>query len=198
MPPLVLASGSVRRAEILRGAGIPFEQRPAALDDGHLRPPPGTPAAAWTVALAYLKAWAVDRECRGLGWVLGADTVCEVGGEIVGKPRDAGAARRMLERMVGGAQRVVTGLALLTPGGGRVLAAEVATVAFGPIEPRTLDAYIESGSWRGKAGGYNLTERLADGWPIAVEGDPEAVVGLPIRVLQRMIAAATAGPECAA
>ena len=79
--------------------------------------------------------------------------------------------------------RVVTGVALLGDGGPPRRFADSAGVTFGALAPEEIDRYVASGGWRGKAGGYNLYERQAEGWPITVEGDPTTVVGLPMRLL---------------
>ena len=185
---LLLASGSPRRAQILTNLGLPFEVVASAIDDGDLTPPAGATAATWTIAMAYLKARAA---IEGLppgtpGIVMGADTSCELDGRIIGKPASAQEARATLRAMSGRTQRVVSGVALVDPAhprSHRLLVADVALVTFGTLEEAALDAYIATGQWQGKAGGYNLSERIADGWPISVQGDPDTVVGLPTRKL---------------
>ena len=70
---------------------------------------------------------------------------------------------------------------------------EVATVAWGGVDAIDLGRYVASGAWRGKSGGYNLTDRVAAGWPVTVTGDGDCVVGLPWRaVRQRILNAAVA------
>lgn len=190
---LLLASGSPRRAQILTDLGLPFQVVASDIDDGELTPPAGATAATWTIAMAYLKARAA---IEGLppgtpGIVMGADTSCELGGRIIGKPANGEEARATLRAMSGHTQRVVTGVALVDPAhprSHRLLVADVALVRFGTLETATLDAYIATGQWQGKAGGYNLSERIADGWPITVQGDPDTVVGLPTRKLPAWLA----------
>ena len=138
--------------------------------------------------MAYLKARAaIERLPLGTsGIVMGADTSCEFDGRIIGKPIDAEDARATLREMSGRTQRVVTGVALVDPGRPRthrLLVADVAHVTFGELSDTAIETYVQTGAWRGKAGGYNLSERLAEGWPITVEGDPDTVVGLPTRRL---------------
>lgn len=199
LPPvrLLLASGSPRRRELLADLGADFAIVPSNIDDGDMAPPPGATAAAWTVAMAYLKARAaVDAlEPHQSGIVMGADTACELDGRIIGKPDCQDRARQTLRSMVGQTQRVVTGIALLDPSRPqthRLLLADTALVTFGTIYEDTIDRYLISDAWRGKAGGYNLTERLADGWPITVQGDPDTVVGLPTSKLSEWLAATSA------
>lgn len=190
---LLLASGSPRRAQILQDLGSDFEVISSDIDDGELTPPPGSTATTWTIAMAYLKARAaIEGLAPGTpGVVMGADTSCELDGRIIGKPASADQARDTLRAMAGRTQRVVTGVALVDPAqprSRRLLVADVALVTFGTLDAATLDAYIATDQWRGKAGGYNLSERIADGWPVTVKGDPDTVVGLPTRQLPAWLA----------
>ncbi|OAB62618.1 hypothetical protein AY599_08095 [Leptolyngbya valderiana BDU 20041] len=185
---LLLASGSVRRRDLLTGLGADFHVVPASIDDGQLSPPPTASAISWTMAMAYLKARSAAEELApgSSGFIVGADTACELDGRIIGKPTNENQARQMLRSMVGQSQCVVTGVAVIDasqPRGPRLVVADVARVTFGMIYEDAIDRYLVTGAWRGKAGGYNLTERIGDGWPITVEGDPDTVVGLPTRRL---------------
>lgn len=199
MPPvrLLLASGSPRRRELLTALNADFAIVPSHVDDGQLVPPQGASAAAWTVAMAFLKARAaidaLGPSAEGL--IVGADTACELDGRIIGKPANADQARATLRSMVGQTQRVVTALALVDasrPAEHRLLVADVAHVTFGAVYEDAIDRYLMTDGWRGKAGGYNLSERLADHWPITVVGDPDTVVGLPTQRLPGWLAIAAA------
>ncbi len=189
---LWLASGSPRRRRMLAEAGIRATVRPAGVDDGRLRPGP-VPPRWWVAALAWFKgAWvaraiaAESPEARGT--VLAADTVCVLDGRVVGQPPDAAAARATIAAVAGGSHRVLTGVALVElPGMSRRLLVDEATVACGPLAPEEIDAYVAGEAWRGKAGGYNLEERTAAGWPLRCDGDPATVVGLPMRRLARTL-----------
>ncbi len=195
MPPvrILLASGSPRRKQILTELNCDFALVPSIVDDGQLTPPPGATALTWTLSMAYLKARAAVEALPpdAVGIVMGADTACELDGRIIGKPATEARARAMLRSMVGQTQRVVTGVALIDPMAphtNRLLVADVALVTFGVIYEDTIDRYLMTDGWRGKAGGYNLTERVAEGWPITVQGDPDTVVGLPTRRLPDWLA----------
>ncbi len=194
---LLLASGSPRRRELLTSLGADFAVVASNIDDGELTPPPAASAATWTMAMAYFKARAAieSLEPSQAGLVVGADTACELDGRIIGKPASEAEARGTLRSMVGQTQRVVTSVAILDPyrpNTHRLLLADVAEVTFGTIFEDAIDRYLVTGGWKGKAGGYNLTERIADGWPLTVRGDANTVVGLPTRSLATWIAHTTA------
>jgi septum formation protein len=197
VPRLWLASGSPRRRQILCELGIECEVRVPDVDDGVLRPG-ATAAPAWTMAMAYLKALSVlDRlhaEGQRSGTVLAADTACEHGGVIMGQPADAAAAGDMLRRMRDSVHRTVTGVCLLdVAGGSRRIFFDLTIVTVGDLSDARIEQYLESGQWRGKAGGYNLAERVEAGWPISWEGDPATVMGLPKRRLLPLLAQHASG-----
>ncbi|MEM7755669.1 MAG: Maf family protein, partial [Planctomycetota bacterium] len=192
-PTLALASKSPRRRQLLTEAGLAHEIIPSGIDDGQLSASAVHPAH-WVTALAYMKAaagagqWAAAIPDRP-AVVLGADTVCvkdtPVGQhtqhEIIGQPDDADHARAIITRLNNGAHSVITGVALIdTHAGQSDLFSAAAHVRVGDIGREAIDRYIDSGNWQGKAGAYNLFERLDAGWPIEFEGDPHTIVGLPI------------------
>ncbi|MFA9479796.1 nucleoside triphosphate pyrophosphatase [Phycisphaerales bacterium AB-hyl4] len=191
--PLILASRSARRAQLLRDAGYAFEQRTPPFDD----PPQPTatdPAhSAEQIAsdLARQKAMSLHEHLPTPAVVLAADTICVDGdGRLIGQPTDADDAQRMIEHFADATHTVVSGVAVVGPGDERPSCfADTATVHVGPIDVERVRAYIASDQWRGKAGGYNLFERQAAGWPIRVEGDPTTVVGLPMRGVVRLLEA---------
>lgn len=181
---------------MLTALGADFAVVTSNIDDGELAPPPGASAITWTMAMAYLKARAAveSLEPSQDGLIVGADTACELDGRIIGKPATEAEARATLRSMVGQTQRVVTSVAILDPrrNTNRLLLADVSEVTFGTIYEDAIDRYLVTGGWQGKAGGYNLAERLADGWPLSVRGDPDTVVGLPTRRLAEWLAHAAA------
>lgn len=184
---ILLASSSPRRRELLAQAGIDFEAIDPGIDDGQLRSGAVSPAQ-WVIALAAMKARAgLDRAGElGMepGIVIGADTICVLDGNLIGQPTDEDDARSILRSFVNRSHEVLTGVALLWSGGTRrELFVERAAVAWGAIDDQQIERYLATGLWRGKAGAYNLDERLADGWPITFEGDPGTIVGLPLDAL---------------
>lgn len=165
------------------------------VDDGLLRPGRVAPEQ-WVAALAYLKArrvWEQLRQHSPAGdnlLVLGADTVCVLDGMIVGQPRDAADARRMLGELRDRAHQTMTGVCLmqsrLSPSF-RQSIVDAAEVTVGAISDQQIEEYLATNQWVGKAGAYNLSERIADGWPIQCIGDPATVMGLPMRRLAEFL-----------
>lgn len=163
---------------MLEQAGLVFEVQPAPFDDSDLVSD-SVGVVGLAMALAYFKAAAVSTDLPGQA-VIGADTLCiDLQDQPVGKPAGPEAARSMIKSHQGRTHRVVSGVAILCESSRRIFA-DVASITFGELGDDEIDRYIESGEWQGKAGGYNLTERLAAGWPIDCHGDPDTVVGLPL------------------
>ena len=171
---------------MLRRHGVEHVVVPPGFDDGVLRPGQVTPAR-WVAALAYLKASSpvAMREGEVRGWrVLGADTVCVLDGRIIGQPANAEAAREIIASFENRRHDVLTGVAIVAPGNrSRMIFVDQAVVRVGVIGKARIEEYVDSGLWRGKAGAYNLSERLTAGWAIDVDGDPDTVMGLPMRRL---------------
>ncbi len=194
MSRVILGSASPRRRRLLADAGWDVDQRSPAIDDGELRIDAGSPEAT-VAALAWFKAAQFDPPGRDAVVTIAADTVCALDGRILGKPADRAEAGEMLRRLAPGRHRTLTGVCLRGRDGSRRLFVDSATVEMGAIDPASLEAYLDSGEWRGKAGGYNLADRIAAGWPIRCTGDPTTVMGLPMRRLQPMLdAMASAEP----
>lgn len=189
----MLASQSPRRHALLSAAGVAFEAFAPTLEDSDLARGQVHPRA-WAAALAYVKAHSVVRrlvelmqERQGV-MVLGADTMVVHAGALLGKVETPEAARDMLRRLRGGAHEVVTGVAIVDAfSGERRLLTDVAAVTVGTVRDEQIDEYVASGDWRGKAGAYNLDERVRAGWPLACRGDPGTVMGLPMQRLGPML-----------
>lgn len=191
-PALLLASRSPRRTSLLHEAGFAHEAAHPGFDDALLVPGQVAPGV-WIASLAYLKAWAKWRETVRLGhrvarFILGADTACLVDGDLVGTPTSPAEARAMIARMAGREHDVITGVAIIdTTTGQRQLFVDRAAVTLGALSASQIDEYIATGGWKGKAGAYNLSERVEAGWPITWEGDPTTIMGLPMRELRRRL-----------
>jgi septum formation protein len=183
-PKLILASRSPRRRELLKSAGYEFEVRPPAerAECGLRR---GEGAAELVARLARQKAADVAPRVEQ-GWILGCDTVVELNGEILGKPRDQAHARAMLEALSGRQHRVFSGVCLWKVPGGRPDArVAVTTLRMDPLGKEQLDEYLASGAWHGKAGAFGYQDRL--GWVHVIEGSESNVVGLPLELLAEML-----------
>jgi len=184
---IILASSSPRRAEILRDAGIAFEICAAPIDETEL---PGETARAMVARLADAKARAVAAQIgantRGC-FIVGADTTVELGGEILGKPRDAAHAREMLTKLAGQTHHVLTGIFVLRlPGNSERLAVEDTSVTFAPISKEEIDAYVATGEPLGKAGAYAV-QGFAGRFIPGIEGCYFNVVGLPLAKLYALL-----------
>jgi len=179
--PLVLASVSPRRRELLRLLGLTFEVSPSDIDETWRN---GEAPAVHAERLAREKAAA--RPVPGAA-VIGADTIVVVDGEILGKPRDAADARAMLRRLSGREHVVYTGVAVARDGR---LASGIrqTTVRFHPLEDAAIAEYVATGEPLDKAGAYGiqgygavLVERI--------EGDYFTVMGLGLELLVELLAA---------
>lgn len=190
-PALLLASRSPRRRGILSQHGIRHEAVAPGFDDAELMPGPVAPEQ-WVASLAYLKAKRgeeIARETGGARFILGADTVCVKNGRILGTPTDSADAERILRELFPGTHDVLTGVAVLDrTTGRRHMFTDRATVITGVLAEDVLRAYIDSGDWSGKAGAYNLSERIEAGWPIRYSGDPTTIMGLPMGRLGPLLA----------
>jgi septum formation protein len=188
LPPLVLASASPRRRELLERVGLGFQVAHADLDE---EPLPGEGPAALVERLALEKGAVVARNVSE-GVVLSADTVVVLDGRLLGKPRDAAEACRMLAELAGRWHTVYTGFALRGRGrwetAGPRVGHETTRVAFHPLEASQIEAYVNTGEPMDKAGAYGIQ----DGGALlvrALEGDYFNVMGLPVARVGRELAA---------
>ena len=181
-PPLLLASTSPQRRAILQQLGIPFDVvAPRYVEDD----PPEADAVELVRGHAREKARSVAGEA-GDRPVLGVDTAVVLQGRIYGKPASSAEAEQMLERLSGKTHAVVSGLCLVTPGW-EVVEHEATRVAFRALTPRDLGAYVASGEWEGRAGGYAI-QGLGAALVRRIEGDYLNVVGLPAALLVGLLA----------
>jgi septum formation protein len=196
MPFVVLASASPRRRSMFEQAGVRHAVLPASIDDGELDHAAHVNPAEWVAALAYLKAASSAQlfiadpqiEHKPNTLVIGADTVCVHNGKVLGQPGDRDEAYAMILSMSDAEHEVLTGIAIVDPiTGRREIFIDRSVVRVGTIPEHEIVAYLESEQWRGKAGAYNITERLAAGWPIEFDGDETSIVGIPMtRTLERV------------
>ncbi|MHC4441345.1 MAG: Maf family protein [Planctomycetota bacterium] len=184
--PIILASQSPRRADLLGKAGIAFEAVHPKLQEpppqfGHYSP------AEYAEAASYFKARSVTDHYPGR-LVLAADTVVSLGGEIIGKPTDENDARRILNTLTGTTHEVITGVTLYESDTDRRIINHATTkVTLRKMTDRELDDYIASGEWAGKAGAYAIQEN-ADKFVTKTEGSFTNIIGLPMEMLKEMLA----------
>ena len=176
-PPLVLASSSPRRRQLLEMLGIPVTVRPPHVAEVRRR---GEPPRTYVERLAREKASAVEGEL-----VLAADTTVVIDEDVLEKPVDAADAVRMLERLAGRSHEVITAVALRANGTMRQ-ATDLTRVTFRPADRELLQAYVATGEPMDKAGAYGIQgygAALVD----RIEGDFFGVMGLPLRLVLRLL-----------
>lgn len=173
-PPLVLASGSPRRAELLRRLGLDFQIVPADIDESALE---GEAPADLADRLARDKAEAVARD-RPDAVVIGSDTIVVVDGDVLGKPTDQDDAFRMLRRLSGRQHVVITGVAI-AHAGETASSCEAVDVTFRDLSETVCREYVQTGEPMDKAGSYGI-QGFGSAIVDRIDGDYFAVMGLPI------------------
>lgn len=179
--PLILASASPRRSELLRNAAIPF-----TVDPAHVReePLPEENPLDYAQRLARDKARAVFARYPDDA-VLGADTVVVVDEHLLEKPANEADAARMLRRLSGRTHQVITGICLVAPGFEHS-EAEITAVRFGPLSEEEIAQYVRTGEPMDKAGAYAI-QGVASRWVKRIEGCYFNVVGLPVPRVYRLL-----------
>ncbi|MBI3435918.1 MAG: Maf-like protein [Proteobacteria bacterium] len=189
-PKFVLASGSPRRLALVNQAGIePDALRPADIDETPLRgelPRACAKRLAHAKATAALEAVRVDEDLKG-SYILAADTVVAVGRRILPKAEMLDEAAQCLRLISGRNHRVHTGICLVTPKEGFRQRLVETRVRFKRLSNEDIEAYLASGEWRGKAGGY-AAQGLAGTFIVKLVGSYSNVVGLPLYETMTMLA----------
>lgn len=180
---LILASGSPRRKEFLLAAGYDFSVYTVPVDE---TVPPEIPPHTAVRLLAERKGAAVASAIGDAVPVLSADTLVELDGVALGKPRDAADAARMLRALSGRTHAVHTGVAVHV--GGRVFSAvDTTTVRFRPLSEEEIDRYVASGEPMDKAGAYGI-QGLGGALVEGFDGDIDTVIGLSMRLVRELLA----------
>ena len=182
-PTLVLASASPRRRQLLELIGLSFRVVPADVEE---TPRDAENPESFAQRAARDKAVEVARGCPDAP-VLGADTVVEVDGRILGKPRSKRDAEEMLHSLSGRDHLVHTALCMVSRGSSQELL-DSATVSFTPLDDATIRWYVETGEPMDKAGAYAI-QGLGGLMVAAMKGSPHTVVGLPIHRLPELFEA---------
>jgi septum formation protein len=182
---IYLASQSPRRRQLLEQLGVPLRlllpddaDAAEALEQVRAGEPPGR----YVRRVTRLKLADAVRRLATSGLpaapVLCADTTVALGAQILGKPRDAREAARMLRLLSGRTHRVITAVAVQA-GGMRHEAVSDSRVRFAPLTPRQVAAYVASGEWQGKAGGYAIQGKAA-AFVEHISGSYSGIMGLPL------------------
>jgi septum formation protein len=181
-PRVILASSSPRRRELLSLIGIPHEVKSADIDERYLS---GETPREHAERLARGKATKIQ-DAGGDTVVIGSDTIVVVDGDVLGKPRDAADAKRMLRRLAGRTHTVITAVAVAVDGRVESSVEEV-EVTFHPVTDAEIDRYIATGEPMDKAGAYGI-QGFGATIVARVEGDYFAVMGMPLQLLVRLLA----------
>lgn len=181
---IILASQSPRRQELLRLLGVDFTIRTADIDETM---DPALPPEEEVLRVGAEKAKTVAAACGAEDIVIAADTIVVVDGRILGKPKNAEDAVRMLELLSGRGHTVMTGVTVLR--GAQIQSRVVSTqITFRRLTRREIEAYVSSGEPMDKAGAYGIQGR-ASIFVEHLEGDYFCVMGLPVCTLAQMLRA---------
>jgi len=179
---LILASSSPARRELLARTGLPFEVKPADVEE-----PTGgfSDPRAFVQNVSWLKAAAVAPRV-GEGLVLAADTIAWINGHPVLKPADEADARRILRELAGREHELWTGVVLWRrPDDIQLAWQEVSQVAVTPLSEAEIDTYLKTRTWQGCSGAYAIQDG-DDPYVRVVQGSTRNVIGLPMETLDRM------------
>ena len=179
--PILLASQSPRRRQLLEAAGFTVTVRVAAVEEDF---PPGMPAEEVAAYLAEKKAEAARSFLNEGAVLLAADSIVVLDGVIFGKPADADEARRILLRLSGRTHEVITGVCLLRAGKKRVFSVST-QVSMAPLDEAEIDYYIRRDRPFDKAGAYAIQEWIGLCKIEQIEGNYSNVVGLPVERVYR-------------
>lgn len=172
--PIILASRSPRRSELLELAHIPFICEPSDIEEVMDE---SLPLLERIEKLAYQKALPIF-EKHSDDIILGADSIVYIDDEVIGKPKDENDARRILHKLSGRAHQVTTGVAILTKEKVETFS-QTSDVLFYELEEEEIEDYIQSNEWQGKAGGYAI-QGYACRFIKEIQGDYSNIVGLPV------------------
>jgi septum formation protein len=183
---IVLASASPRRKQLLAEAGYKFTVCPADIDESAISPK-GLKPCEYAKRLALAKAKNVAAEFPD-HIVIGADTVIDFEGRIIGKPHSAKEAEEITRKLFSKPHKVITAVAIVQLNSGiEMVSSDTTTIYPKKMTDEQIAKHIEGGSWRGKAGAYGIQE-TGDEFVERIAGSLTNVMGLPMELLQRMLA----------
>jgi len=186
LSPIILASASPRRRQLMREAGYQFEVVEPDVDESAFSTQAmATRDYAETLALAKARSVAPIYPDH---WVIGADTIADFAGEIIGKPMDVDDAERITKKLFSAPHKVITGVAIvrLCDSIERV-ESDVTTVYPKPMTDGQIAEHVKGGTWRDKAGAYAIQE-TGDAFVERIEGSLTNVMGLPMELLKSLLA----------
>lgn len=183
-PRLILASSSPNRRALLETAGCDVSVFIPDADETKKGASPEEIVAG--IAKRKLEAYLASPSYDPEKLAIAADTLVLLDGELLGKPKDAEDAATMLSKLSGRTQTVISAAAVKIPGKAPTVIADKAYVVFRPLSEEEIDSYIESGEWRGAAGGYRVQKT---GYRLIgrIDGDWTTVVGLPLRAILELL-----------
>lgn len=182
--PLILASQSPRRVELLRAAGYTFD---VILPEDHAESPPRTGESPRdsVLRIAADKAENVAQRVNH-GLIIAGDTLAELDGNPLGKPRDRDHAREILHALRGQDHFVWSAITLWQrPSNRTIRGVEKTIVRMADLPDQEIESYLDTGLWRGKAGAFGIQDRI--GWVDIVQGSESNVVGLPLELLTDLL-----------
>ena len=185
-PPLILASSSPRRRELLNQVGMAYQVIVADIDES-IRP--GEDVGEYVCRMSREKAFEVHQRDGVTVAVLGADTAVVVNGLVLGKPVDREDAIRMLESLSGRTHEVWSAVALVSPGGGLRQRLNITRVTFSELDRAWIESYCDSGEPMDKAGAYGV-QGIAAQKISHMEGSYSGVMGLPLHETAEILQAA--------
>jgi septum formation protein len=190
--PLILASASPRRRELLERVGLAIEVLPAGVDE---TPHDGEDPEAYVARIAAAKAGAIAAQHPGR-WVLAADTTVTIDGAILGKAETGEEAAAMLRLLSGRTHQVITGFVIA--GERAILESVTSDVDVIELDEGVIADYVASNEWRGKAGAYAI-QGIAAAFVRGVSGSVTNIIGLPlVEVLEALRAVGAPGANLAA
>lgn len=183
MMDFILASASARRKELLEKAGYRFSVVVSDVDEevfGNPVPIERAKEIAMAKAMAVAKDWPKSL-------VLGADTIAQVDGDIIGKPTDVEDAERIVRKLFSKPHEVITGVAIICVSQGiEIVDADVTTVYPKAMSEEQIRGHLDGGSWQGKAGAYAIQE-TGDEFVETLDGSMTNVMGLPMEMVSRLL-----------
>ncbi len=183
--PIILASASPRRKQLLAEAGYKFISVVPNIDESAFPVEPHK-AREYAKQLALAKAKNVAVKYPD-SLVIGADTVVDFDGEIIGKPADAKEAEQITKKLFSAPHKVITGVAIVRLSDCTEVCESNTTVVYPkPLTAEQIAEHIKSGSWRDKAGAYAIKE-TGDEFIERIEGSLTNVMGLPMEILERLL-----------